>query len=231
MPTPVMRVGRRGRCGIALTLVELLAVLVLLTQSPVPSRQAPGAPAEPPATSVQFMGVAAEATRVAFVCDGSRWTETKDEELFAELLRAVKPLAPEQEFSVIFFADDKAFGPADGRPMPATEENKAKLREWLDEFELGRDSTPAAGLTRAFEGKPDAVFFISDGNFERYDEVARLVAGLNADGAARVHAIAYFLNEEEDDSRRFVEFMRQIAETNGGQFKVAYADGLRRHAE
>lgn len=231
MPTPVMRPGRRGRSGSAFPLVELMAVLVLLTQPLGPTRQAPGAPAGPPATPVQFMGVAAEATRIAFVCDGSRWTETKDEELFAELLRAVKPLTPGQEFSVVLFADDKAFGPADGRPMPATEENKAKLRAWLDAFELGRDSTPAAGLTRAFDGKPDAVFFTSDGNFERHDEVARVVATLNADGAAKVHAIAYFLNEEEDDSRRFIEFMTQLAENNGGQFKVAYADGLRRHVE
>ena len=195
----------------------------------VAAPDAPAAGAVAPA--VRFMGVEARARRVAFVCDASRWTETKDEELFAELVRAVKPLAPGQEFSVIFFADDRAWGPGEGRPMPATDENKAKLRAWLDEAELGRDSTPGPGLKLAFEGKPDAAFFVTDGHFERYDEVAQLVASLNPKGAVPVHAVGFFLNEDEDDSRRFVEFMTALAEANGGQFKIAYADELKRRAE
>jgi hypothetical protein len=206
----------------------MLLLLLLLLPALAPTRRAPDAAPSP----VRFMGVdAGVASRVAFVCDGSRWTETKDEELFAELLRAVKPLGPGQEFSVIFFADNQASGPGGGRPMPATDENKAKLKAWLSEFRLGRDSTPAAGLKLTFEGKPDAVFFATDGNFEGYDEVARLVETLNPGRAAKVYAIGYFLDEAEDDSRRFVEFMQQLAEANGGQFKLAYADELRRRAE
>ena len=174
------------------------------------------------------MGIAAEAKRIAFVCDGSRWLETKDEELFAELLRAVEPLGPDQQFSVIFYADGKATGSEGGRPIPATDDGKRKLRNWLGRFSAGRDSTPAPGLKLAFEGKPDAVFFVSDGQFDRYDHVQQLVTTLNPQRAVRVHAVGYFLNEAEDDSRRFVEFMQTLAEENGGQFKVAYAEEMKR---
>lgn len=204
-----------------LPLLGLGGALALATKTQDPS----------PLPAVPFMGIEAQATRVAFACDGSRWTETKDEELFAELLRAVKPLVPQQEFSVIFFADGKARGPGEGRPMAATDENKAKLRDWLDDYRLGRDSTPLPGLKLAFQGSPDAVFFVTDGHFDGYDEVARLVASLNPERATRVHAIGYFLNHAEDDSRRFVEFMEALARANGGEFKLAYADELRRQVD
>ena len=210
-----------------------VATLLLLLLPIVPSAT-PRAPAQaPPATAppVRFMGIEAQANRVAFACDASRWTETKDEELYAELLRAVEPLTPDQHFAVIFFADDKAWGPAGGKPLPATPENKQKLRDWLDAVDLGRDSTPAPGLKLAFEGKPDAVFFTSDGEFAGYDDVARLVAALNPGRATAVHAVGFFLNEDEDDSRTFVEFLRKLADDNGGQFKVAYAQEMKRHAD
>lgn len=213
----------------ALARLPALALLPVLTLLPVVAARAPDAPAPGPA--VRFMGLEAEASRIAFVCDGSRWTDTKDDELFAELLRAVKPLAPEQHFSVIFFADGKGWGPGDGRPMPATDQNKRALRDWLHDLETGRQSTPAPGLKLALEGKPDTVFFVSDGHFDDYTGVASLVTTLNPERAVRVHAIGYFRNEEEDDSRSFVEFLRALARDHGGQFKVAYADEMRRRPE
>ena len=201
----------------------LLSLLTLMVQA-----QPPG----PAPAAVQFMGIGADVTRVAFVCDGSRWVETKDEELFAELLRAVEPLGPDRHFSVIFAADGKVTGPEGGRPIAATAENKRKLRNWLESFAPnGRDSTPAVGLELAFEGKPDAVFFVSDGQFERYDDVRRLVASVNPQRAARVHAVGYFRNEREDDSRQFIEFMQKLAKANGGEFKLAYADEMRRQVD
>ena len=202
--------------------------LLLLLLTPVAPALAIAFQAPPAAPKVRFMGIEAEAKRVAFVCDGSRWTQTKDEELAAELLRAVGPLGPEQQFAVIFFADGRTWGPGDGKPLDATDENKRKLRDWLDALETGHDSTPAPGLERAFEAEPDAVFFVSDGHFDRYDDVARLVAKLNPERTARVHTVGYFRNEAEDDSRAFVEFLRKLADHHGGQFKVAYAEEMDR---
>jgi hypothetical protein len=182
------------------------------------------------ASPVRFADVDIDAKAIAFVCDGSRWTRAKVEGLAEALAVAVDAMRPDQHFAVIFFADEKASGFEDGKPVAATDENKRKLRDWLRDVELGDKSTPAVGLTRAFEAKPEAVVFISSGEFEDFDGVEAHVAKLNTDKAVRVHAIGFFRNEKEDDSRPFVTFMQKLAEQNGGQFKTVYADELKRGA-
>jgi hypothetical protein len=180
------------------------------------------------APPVKFMGLESEATTVAFVCDGSRWTRKKIDDLGEQLLLTVDAMSPEQSFAVIFFADDKAFGPDDGRAMPATPANKQKLRNWLDGVELGRDSTPVPGLVKAFEARPDMIVFISSGEFDDYDGVAARVTQLNAGKSVRVHAIGFFETKDRDDSRSFARFTKALAEDNGGESRAVYADELRR---
>jgi hypothetical protein len=184
----------------------------------------PNAAAEP----VKFGGMEIEGKSIAFVCDGSRWTKNKLKELIDELAGTVESMTPDQQFAVIFFADDKTSGPNDGRPLPATEDNKRRLRDWLRGIQLGDKPTPIPGLTRAFEGKPDTVVFITDGEFDDYNGVAEHVATLNAKRGVRVHAVGFFATEDEDDSRSFVRFMKSLAERNGGRFKAVYADELKR---
>jgi|SRR5688572_1311334 len=182
------------------------------------------------AAPVRFADVEIDGKSIAFVCDGSRWTRNKIDELSDELTRTVDAMQPEQQFAVMFFADDRATGFEDGRPVAATDENKRALRDWLKDVKLGENSTPIAGLSRAFEAKPDAIIFVSDGEFKDYDGVEAHVARLNPDRAVRVYTIGFFEDEKEDDSRPFVRFMQKLAEQNGGQFKAVYADELKRRA-
>src|SRR4051812_16985842 len=92
---------------------------------------------------------------IAFVCDGSRWQKDKIDDLAGELNATVQSLAPDQRVAILFFADDKVFGPNDGRPLPATDENKQAIRSWLRRVKLGREPTPLVGMNQAFEAKPD----------------------------------------------------------------------------
>src|SRR5688572_6513628 len=103
------------------------------------------------AAPVQFAEVPIEGKTIAYVCDGSRWTKNKIDELSDELAASVEAMQPDQQFAVMFFADEKTTAFEGGKPVPATEENKRKLRDWLEDLELGDQSTPAAGLSRAFE--------------------------------------------------------------------------------
>src|SRR5215203_470490 len=89
------------------------------------------------ASPVRFADVDIDAKAIAFVCDGSRWTKNKIDELTDEIARSIDSMQADQQFAVIFFADDKASGFEDGKPVAATDENKRKLRDWLkdvDEF-------------------------------------------------------------------------------------------------
>ena len=181
-----------------------------------------------PAPTVKFMGVEAEAASVAFVCDGSRWTKKTIDDLSTELLRTVEAMTPDQRFAVVFFADDKASGPDDGRPIAATDENKRKLRHWLGDVTLGDKSTPIPALTSAFDAKPDAVFFVSSGEFDDYDGVAGHVEVLNTGRTVRVYPVGLFPTIKQDDSRAFVRFLKKLADDHRGEFRLVYADALRR---
>ena len=180
------------------------------------------------APAVEFMGVQSDAGTVAFVCDGSRWTKKKIAGLAGELLKTVDAMSADQRFAVVFFADDRAFGPGGGAPLPASDENKRKLRDWLETIEFGDKSTPIPGLTRAFDANPDAVYFVSSGEFDDYDGVSAHVDSLNPGRKTRVHAIGYFETKKEDDSRSFVRFLKKLAEDNGGDLKLVYADELKK---
>src|SRR5215203_6192690 len=76
------------------------------------------------AEPVEFLGVKVEGKNIAFVCDGSRWMKNKVDDLAEELGKAVEALAADQQVSITYFADDKAYGPNDAKPLAATAENK-----------------------------------------------------------------------------------------------------------
>lgn len=180
------------------------------------------------AKPVEFMGLKIEAKSIAFVCDGSRWTEDKDDELLYELKHAIDRLEPDQHVSVVFFADEKAVTFNDAKLVPATETNKQKLLNWLQEIEFAGDSTPMAGLVAALKANPDAIVFVSSGEFTNFDRIEAEVDGRNKDRRVHLHTVGYFRTEKQDDSRSFVEFMKRLAERNAGESVVAYADELRR---
>jgi hypothetical protein len=164
---------------------------------------------------------------IAFVCDGSRWQKDKIDDLADELAVTVQALSADQQVAILFFADGKVFGPSDGRPVPATEENKNAIRSWLRRVKLGREPTPLAGINQAFEAKPDTVVFISDGQFRTFAEVRDRVAVLNRDKAVKLHTIGFFATADQDDSKSFAQFMKQLADDNGGKHAAVYADELK----
>jgi hypothetical protein len=180
------------------------------------------------AREVNFAKVKFDAGKnIAFVCDGSRWQKDKIDDLADELNVTVQALAPDVQVAILFFADDKVFGPNQGRPLPATDENKATIRSWLRRVKLGREPTPLAGINQAFAAKPDTLVFISDGEFRTFAEVIDRVAELNKAKATKVQTIGFFATAKQDDSRSFVEFMKKLAEDNGGRFYAVYADELK----
>ena len=199
--------------------LALAPLLVLLAVFAGPAAAAP---------VVSFAGHKFEAQRVAFACDGSRWTKNKMIELLEELNHTVEQMAADQEFAIIFFAEDAVTAFAGGKLTPATRDNKRALANWLKDIEARGASTPIPGLTRAFEAKPDAVVFTSGGMFQNYDAVESHVDTLNPKRQTTLHAVGFFKTEAEDDSRDFVKFMRRLAERNGGASRVVYADELER---
>lgn len=155
-----------------------------------------------------------------------------------ELLRSVDKLAPYQSFYVILFStttrrmfDDESPAPV---TIPATAENKLRLRQWLETAEVGGGTDPREALFLALSIAPDAIFFLSDGDFNRVTgrekhrlfagdpEAEQLVQRLNRT-CIPIHTFAY-----EDPSSK--ERMEKLAQLSGGDYKYIpppITDGIR----
>jgi hypothetical protein len=143
-----------------------------------------------------------------------------------ELLRSVDTLAAYQSFYVILFStttrrmfDDKSRNPV---MIPATRENKRRLREWLEAADVGGGTDPREALFVAMSVAPDAIFFLSDGDFRvkrnlkqmPFDvrlDVEELVEQINR-GYTPIHTIAY----EVPSSKKRMEILAQLT---GGNYK------------
>jgi hypothetical protein len=144
-----------------------------------------------------------------------------------ELLRSIDKLAPDQQFYVILFStgtrcmfDDDSPAP---EMIPATGKNKLRLREWLEAVEVGGSTDPREALFIALALEPDAVFFLSDGDFSNVsgDARNRLFAGApEAEDLVKrvnrvrtpIHTFAY----EDPSSKRRMEALAQLS---GGDYK------------
>ena len=120
------------------------------------------------ATGDRFVYLLDMSTSMAASCSGSERL-SRFEAATAELARSIEALTPNQQFYVFLFCYKT-------RPMfdmslpavrlvPATNENKYRLKQWLEEIELGPGTDPRVALRTSLALQPSAVFLLSDGAF------------------------------------------------------------------
>lgn len=116
-----------------------------------------------------FFGAKQSAQKVVFVVDNSNsMTKGKFETAINELSKTVGNLTPKQKFHVIFFSDTAymMFHPKPvAKLIPATEENKDRLRQWLYTVELCLKTKGAEAMNAALMLKPDVIYVLGDGAF------------------------------------------------------------------
>jgi hypothetical protein len=185
---------------------------------------------EPP--SINFFGTRALGNRFVFVLDISYSMKARNGERFTracdELLRSVSALKTGQSYYVFLFCwrtekmfYDRSVGYVDVAPG-----HEKKLRRWVYDVSLGAGTDPRRALSLAHRMNPDAVFLLSDGQFNQPrtslsdsgwidDRDERLDADVQA-GIERfyrdipVHTVAM-------ENPFAVSAMQQIAEASGGQ--------------
>jgi hypothetical protein len=209
-----------------------------------PNRPPPGDQRKP---DVTFFGTHAYGSEFVFVLDvsgsmlannGARIRRAR-----AELIRSINQLGPEHSFYVVLYCNYaiKMFGAS--RPpslIPANGENKKRVAQWVSVFNPRGGTEPGHALRIAGELNPDAVFFLSDGEFVfRPPSDAAVDQFIRGFGQARpsrfrpdilvnspypqhvledyppeivVHTIAL-------ESQKSRHLMATIAESTGGQFR------------
>jgi len=182
-----------------------------------------------------FFGTQATGDRFVYVLDVSgsmnQGNGRRLKRAVRELLRSIDQLRDDQMFYVLLFAsstrqmfDKDSLVPA---MLPATKENKARVRKWIMQVKATGGTQPQRALHVGLNLSPSAVFFLSDGKFNKPKPTgffdgeavdAKTVVQRANPGKIPVHAIAF-----EDPASR--DNMNEISKMTGGEFRYVYRSG------
>ena len=185
-----------------------------------------------------FFGMQASGDRFVYVLDVSgSMNQGKGRRLrraVNELLRSIDQLREDQMFYVLLFASStrQMFDEGSLTPtmLPATKENKERIRDWISQIKATGATHPQRALHVGLNLSPSAVFFLSDGKFNKPKATdffggealdAKTVVERSNPANIPVHSIAF----EEPASRRN---MNEISKMTGGEFRFVRRHGSTR---
>jgi hypothetical protein len=164
--------------------------------------------------ATEFFGIGGYGQCFVYVvdCSDSMNEKGKFERARYELLRSIEQLASDQRYFVIFYSDG-AYPMDSGEPVPATQREIGRTVRWVNAIEASGGTNPLPALLYALSFEPDAIYFLSDGQF---DPMA--IHQLRARNGGRqsrqipIHTIAFVERSTEG-------LMRTIARNSGGEFR------------
>ena len=167
--------------------------------------------------SARFFGVEARGSRFAYVVDVSGSMEgVRLAAMKVALIESIKALLDNAQFSIVFFSSD-AISLTGSKWVPAVEKAKRDAEREISAARAfgGTNPLPAFEVIFAMRPRPDAVYFMTDGQFAQGEEdkfLARL-AHLNDTGDRRtpIHCITFVERSAEP-------LMRRIARQSGGSY-------------
>lgn len=202
---------------------RLLTLLLALFVTPLGGGPGPAAAAPPrsPGGRTGIFGLEAQGNRFAYVFDRSAsMGEPAGRPLAAakeQLLASLADLGESQQFHLIFYNERPAvFAPAvaRGRPIFASDENRAAARRFVEGIEAAGGTRHYEAIAAALRLAPDVVFVLTDGTADddlAADELGWLV---RAAGAARIMVVQF-----GGDGRRSPR-LAELATRTGGDSKV-----------
>ena len=138
--------------------------------------------------------------------DGGKWRRATK-----ELVRALEELSYDQRYFIIFFSDGAYPMDADA-PIPATYEEVDHTRRWVNRIVPDGGTNPLPALLYALSLEPDAIYFLSDGQFDPMVIPQLQQRNPRSTGQIPIHTISFV-------NRATVGLMRTIARQSGGEFR------------
>ena len=181
------------------------------------------APQEGTGFGTEFFGTRSYGSEFVFVidCSQSMSVQHRWDRAVSELVATLDQFDDKQKFLVLLFNDRNymMFGaPDDQKLISATKENKRRISDWLGAATpLVPGTRPGESVKLALKKKPDAIYFLSDG--ELWDDTRFALPSWNVPrrgpyGVKRLTPIhTIFLG-----SHSGLETMRVIAKENNGIF-------------
>jgi hypothetical protein len=162
-----------------------------------------------------FFGVEASGSRFAYILDmsGSMNWDGKLDVLRAELARSIENMTDQNEFVVILFSDIATIMGERSQWVMASDAGKKWARRSISAVRADGGTNPTPGFVSAFgmRPRPDAIYFMTDGEFSDPDGVVAEVNALNSQLKVPVHCICFVTSASEP-------VMRKIAGASGGSY-------------
>lgn len=161
-----------------------------------------------------FFGIQATGKSHVYVidCSGSMEEEGRLDRAKQELLSAIREFSENQEFCVIFFSSHvfPQFGhpPDKLKLVRATKANIAAIETWIDTVQAVGGTEPHKALALAMQLNPDAIYLLSDGEFE-LAPVLRLIDRTHYENP--IHTIGFSSREGEP-------MLKKIAKRTNGMY-------------
>jgi len=134
-----------------------------------------------------------------------------------DLKLSIGSLPEDTTFHVMFFGSGPPLEMPPRRLVAATDENKQLAMEFIDEICCGGETDPAPALRQALALSPDAIYMLTDGEFDC--EVVDLVKQLNVGGRTAVNTIGFLYSGAAG-------ILKTIAAENGGVYRFVSEQDL-----
>jgi len=167
-----------------------------------------------------------EARKIVFVVDRSGSMTDSIDYVKEELKRSIGELTDDKEFHVLFYSSGPCVEMPTRRLVNATDRNKQLAFEFIDGIIAQGETDPSKALRRAFEVKPELIYLLTDGEFDK--AIVDFLKRLNRDQKITVHTIGFWAwrSRRDSDPPSGEEVMKNMADQNGGNYKAIYQEDL-----
>lgn len=163
-----------------------------------------------------FFGVEAQGNRFAYIVDvsGSMSVGGKLEALQRELTQSVNQLLETSSITIVPFSSQfEVLGSTSGKAtwIDANDRNKKSVVRNITTLRAngGTNPGPAFVLVFSMKPRPDAIYFMTDGEFP--EQIASEIMALNAEYKVPIHCICFVSDGAAD-------MMKVIAQKSGGTY-------------
>jgi hypothetical protein len=140
-----------------------------------------------------FFGSRVRGRNFVYVVDNSgSMTGAKLQAAKDELIKSINELTSSQKFFIIFY--NSGYNPMIPifNLVNATDENKELARSWIESIGAGGGTRPNEAMIIALQLRPDAVWLLSDGEFNERISAISTINNANMMTGVKIHTIAYY---------------------------------------
>jgi hypothetical protein len=167
--------------------------------------------------ATEFFGIGGYGQSFVYVVDASDSMNErgKFDRARYELMQSIEQLSSDQRYFVIFY-NDGAYPMDADEPVLATQKQVAQTFRWVSSLEADGGTNPLPALLFAISMRPDAIYFLSDGQFDpltnQHVKVRNRSNNRLRTRQIPIHTIAFM-------DRMTEGLMRSIARNSGGEYR------------